>query len=283
MTDITEIQLQVADLKLSALKAISGSKHKILCLHGWLDNANSFRPLLSRIRDAEIVAIDLPGHGYSEHQKSIYSLPVQAHLALTAADALGWEKFTFIGHSLGGCIAPFAAVASKNRIKKLVLIEAAGPLSEPAESLPGRLTQFQHDMAQSEKYKSRLFDSIDQAIESRLRANKMSPESARLIIERQVKQVDHHGQMKVQWRFDNKLRITSPHYFTEEQVQAILKTISCPTLCIRADEGYLADRTETDTRLSCIKDLSTVTLKGHHHLHLDNPQPVADAINRFLG
>lgn len=282
MFKTTEIELDVAGQKIAALKSVSGSKHKILCLHGWLDNANSFKPLLPLINSAEIIAVDLPGHGYSEHQPCTYSMAAQSHTALATADALGWDKFSFIGHSLGGCIAPFATVAAGDRIEKLVLIEAAGPRSEPAESLPDRLTQFHKDMGRPEKYRSRFFDSIDQAIESRLRANKMSHESARLIVERQLKQIDHNGSTKWQWRFDSKLRIASPGYYTEEQIQSILKKMPCPTLCILADKGYLADRTETAERLACIPELSAVTHKGHHHLHLDNPPPVAESINEFL-
>ena len=39
----------------------------ILALHGWLDNAASFVRLAPLLADADVVAIDLPGHGYSDH------------------------------------------------------------------------------------------------------------------------------------------------------------------------------------------------------------------------
>lgn len=282
MTQPTEITVSIDDLNLSAFRMETGSKHKILCLHGWLDNANSFLPLLPLISDAELIAIDLPGHGLSDHQQSIYSIADQAHVALSVADALDWEHFIIIGHSLGGCIAPFTFAASADRIEKLILIEAAGPRSEPAAELPNRLAQYHIDRRQPEKYQSRLFDSVDQAIASRLRANKMSEDSARLIIERQLKTVEHQGRTKWQWRFDSKLRIASPSYFTEEQVRSILRTITCPTLCILAESGYLADRPETGPRLNCIKNCSVMNLPGYHHLHLDTPEPVADGINKFL-
>jgi len=35
----------------------------ILALHGWLDNAASFARLAPLLMDADVVAIDLPGHG----------------------------------------------------------------------------------------------------------------------------------------------------------------------------------------------------------------------------
>lgn len=282
MTNTTQIKLDVGRSQLAALKIYSGTRHRILCIHGWLDNANSFAPMLPLLKDAETVALDLPGHGHSDHHQSIYSLAAQAQTVLAAADALNWDSFTLVGHSLGGCIAPFATAAAKNRVKKLVLIEAAGPISEPAESLPARLARFQEDMSTPDKYKSRLFDSVEQAVESRLRANKMTRESAQLIVERQLEPVHVAGKEKWQWRFDSKLRITSPSYFTEAQVQAVLAAIACPVLCILADEGYLADREKTDERLKKISNVKTITLKGNHHLHLDTPVPVANEINQFL-
>jgi len=282
MSETTEIFLNVEGRKLAALQSNCGSQHRILCIHGWLDNANSFKPLLPLIQNAELVALDLPGHGHSDHQQTIYSLATEAHTVIAAANALQWDSFILVGHSLGGCIAPFATVAAKERIEKLVLIEAAGPRSEPSKSLPARLVKFHQDMSTPNKYQSRLFDSVEQAIKSRLWANKMTYESAKLIVERQLQEIHTDGAVKWQWRFDSKLRITSPSYFTEDQVQSVLATVDCPVLCILADKGYITDRKETDARLKKIKDLTLKKLNGHHHLHLDNPQAVADVINQFL-
>ena len=270
--------------KIAALRETNSKNncHKILCAHGWLDNANSFLPLLPLINNADIVAIDLPGHGHSDHQDSIYSLASQSHTLLAVADALGWENFTLIGHSLGGCIAPFSTVASGTRVSQLILIEAVGPLTELPDELPARLKKFHNDMQQPDKYQPRLFESIDEAIASRLHANKMSHASAKLIVDRQLKQVDHESGLRWQWGFDKKLRMTTPSYFTEEQVRAVLKSIHCPTLCILAEDGYLTKRSETEPRLQCIADRKVVKLPGFHHLHLDEPVPVANAINSFL-
>ena len=281
-----KLNIDLDGFKIAALRATNSpennNNHKILCVHGWLDNANSFLPLLPLIDNADIVAIDLPGHGHSDHEDSMYSLAGQSHKLLTVADALGWDNFTLTGHSLGGCIAPFSAVAADTRVSQLILIEAVGPLAEPPADLPKRLKKFRSDLQQPDKYQPRLFDSIDQAIASRLHANKMNQSSAKLIVERQLKQLDHKDGPRWQWRFDKKLRQTSPSYFTEEQVRAVLEDINCPTLCILADQGYLTSRTETTHRLNCIKNREVVELPGFHHLHLDTPEPVANAINSFL-
>jgi pimeloyl-ACP methyl ester carboxylesterase len=134
------------------------------------------------------------------------------------------------------------------------------------------------DRMEAKRFKSRLFDNKQDAIDARLRAAKMAPTSAKLIIDRQIVKEDEG----YRWRFDPRWRMASPQYQTEEQVKSILSAITCPTLTIIADDGYLAQRPEHETRLACLSNRESVTLSGHHHLHMDSPEPVAAAINVFL-
>lgn len=273
-----EIPLSYPKRVIRGLRHRCGTKHRILCLHGWLDNANSFKPMMPLLVDCDIVAIDFPGHGQSDHFAGAYSIAHYAHHVLQAAIQLGWDNFHLIGHSLGGCIAPFCAVADPKAITSLTLIDAAGPQSETAEQLPARFTRFHQDQINLRTYQSRVYESIDQAVESRLRATRMAPESARLIVERQLQQTDSG----YQWRFDPLLRAASANYYTEEQVKAILAAIECPVQCILADDGYIVNKPDLNDRLACVDILDVATLPGQHHLHMDTPEPVASIINQFL-
>jgi pimeloyl-ACP methyl ester carboxylesterase len=123
-----------------------------------------------------------------------------------------------------------------------------------------------------------VFSSKNDAIATRLKAATMARLSARLIIDRQVRQ-DDDG---YRWRFDPRWRMASPQYQTEAQVRAILGAVSCPALTVIAEDGLLASREDTEARLACLRSRQSVTLPGHHHLHMDTPEPVAAAINRFL-
>jgi pimeloyl-ACP methyl ester carboxylesterase len=82
---------------------------KILCLHGWLDNAASFNRLAPLLLDSlsplsdeqqqqppmEIMALDFPGHGLSGH-KSVDGPPQllaeAAYYVLECIEALAWGK-----------------------------------------------------------------------------------------------------------------------------------------------------------------------------------------------
>ncbi len=275
-----ELHFDIGGLDIAALKHQSGTGRKILCLHGWLDNANSFAPLLPHLANADVVALDLPGHGHSGHhaEAAAYSPAHTAHWVLQAAQALGWNRFHLLGHSRGGCVAPFCAVAASDMVESVIMIDAAGPQAEPAEQLPERLPRFHRELSTLNNSFSRKFDSIEQAMQSRLRANKMTVASARLIVERQLLR----SNSGYEWRFDQKLRVPSASYLTEEQVQSVLHAMVCPVLCILAAEGYILNRPETGARLEQIQHLTSATLPGNHHLHTDNPLPVAAEINRFL-
>jgi len=269
-------------------KTIAGIRHRqsdvdqptrLLCVHGWLDNANSFVPMMPYLPDIDLVAIDLPGHGYSDHLAGGYGVAEMAYWTVEVARALDWPSFHLMGHSLGGCFAPLVAVAKPELVQSLIMIEASGPLTEEADGYVQRLQRSLDDRLKPEKFASRIYKDKQDAIDARLRAAHMQQASARLIIDRQVIEQDNG----CRWRFDPKLRMASAHYLSEAQLLHVLQAISCPTLTIVASEGYLSTRDSTETRLSQLKQRTHVELGGHHHVHMDTPEPVAAAVNRFLG
>lgn len=256
---------------------------RLLCLHGWLDNAASFLPLMPHLPNIDIVAIDLPGHGYSDHAPTGtlagYSLFDYVATARAVITALDWSHCHVAGHSLGGGIVPMLAVAAPELVDSVLLIEAAGPLSEDDAALPQRLARALDDRMAPGRYTSRTFASKEDAVDARLKAARMARSSARLIIDRQVAQ-RNDGWV---WRFDPALRHASPQYQTESQVRAVLAAVSCPSLTIVAKDGFLADKPALQERLAALPDNTRIDVPGQHHLHMDTPEPVAAAINRFLG
>lgn len=251
---------------------------RMLCLHGWLDNANSFVPMMPYLPAFDLVAIDLPGHGYSDALPQGYTMHELYYQVTRVIEALGWTHCHVVGHSLGGSIAPMLAVANPEVVQSLTMIESAGPLSEEADKLPERMVKALQDRQRASRFKSRVFASKEDAVNARLKAARMATSSARLIIDRQLSKSEDG----YRWRFDSRWRHASPQYLTEAQVHALLSAIACKTLSVIADDGFLTSRSETSSRLACLTNHQSITLPGHHHLHMDTPEPVAAAINRFL-
>ena len=60
-----EISLDTARGPIVGLRSGDPDGPKLLALHGWLDNAASFVPLMPELARYDFVALDLPGHGAS--------------------------------------------------------------------------------------------------------------------------------------------------------------------------------------------------------------------------
>jgi len=266
---------------LAALRWNAGAPQRVLALHGWLDNAMSFAPLAAHLQDCDLAAIDLPGHGRSGHLPTgaWYHFVDYLGDALDAMDALGWERATLLGHSLGGAIASTLAAAAPERIERLIVIEALGPLAvapgKAADSLRGGI----RDRRAAADKRKRVIPSIEAALAARLQATPMEAANARGLVERNLMAIDGGWQ----WTSDPRLRLTTPARIGEAQVQEWLAAISAPTLLIAAEQHppYFDPATRA-ARLAKLAHAQLQVLPGQHHLHMDTPEPVAEAIRAFL-
>ncbi len=288
-TELVPFELDVAGRRIAGLRTpaagLSPDAPRLLCLHGWLDDAASFVPLARHLDGVELVALDLPGHGASAHAPDGYTLFDMALTVRRSLGALGWERCHLVGHSLGANIAPWLAAAAPEVVERLIMIEGVGPYTEPAEALPARLRRAFADRLDTGRYAVRTFANLDAAVDHRLKHASLSREAATLIMARQTEPVSAapgEPAGRVRWRFDPALRHASAEYRTEAQVLAVLAAIECPVLVVLADAGHPRARPETRARLEAMPDVRTVRLPGGHHLHMDDPAPTAEAIRRFV-
>lgn len=281
MSHPQELTLELPNLRLAARAwGEPGAGRNVLALHGWLDNAASFDRLAPLIPDARIVALDLPGHGRSDHRPrgNWYHFIDNLGDVLAAADALGFDRFTLLGHSLGGAISSVLAAAAPDRIEELWLIEALGPMStEPAKGLPV-LRQAVIDRAGVAAKNLRVFPTLELAVAARRQANGLSELAAQLLVERGTTAVAGGWT----WSSDPRLTLTSAIRLTEEQILAYLSGIECPALLVLADPPPpWIPPAVMSARIARVSNLSLQRIAGTHHLHLEDPEPIAAAIARF--
>ncbi len=270
------------------------ARDRVVALHGWLDNAATFdgiAPLLcasASLPGLELVALDLPGHGRSDHRASgtYYFLDYVADV-LAACDALGWEQFSIIGHSLGAGVGALVAGTAPERVARLVLLEGLGPLTNVEEDAPALLRRaLEQERARARRVRAsaarakppRAFRSPEEAATARLMAGSMGDRSALTLVKRALVE----GEGGLRWRSDPQLRLPSRARLTEGQALAFLRAIQCPTLLVRALEGPQFSPEVMRARRHAIAALELVTLPGGHHVHLDDPGPVAAAVGEFL-
>lgn len=180
----------------------------ILCLHGWMDNCETFcelAPALSATGKYNVIALDMVGHGRSSH-KSIDAPPmIQADLAYYLYEALEslhehghWSSsssqqpppvspsitpppVTLIGHSLGAGVCSLFAASFPEYVERLVLLDAASFLARKPQDTAlharkhlKRRRLFNHQQQQASK-PQRSYSTLEAAIQRRIQSSKVSP------------------------------------------------------------------------------------------------------------
>lgn len=94
----------------------------VLLVHGWLSHAGVWRQTLAQLQQHYYcISLDLLGHGYSDKPtRGDYSIAANAERVLKVAQRLGFDQFTYIGHSMGGMIGLHLAIHHPQRITRLV-------------------------------------------------------------------------------------------------------------------------------------------------------------------
>lgn len=273
-----EMRFQVYGQTLTALQW-PGEGEPILALHGWLDNAASFVPLAQHL-GRPLVALDFSGHGHSEHRPNEVATHLVDHVRDVKAvvDQLGWERFTLTGHSMGAGIACLFSAACPERVSRLILIEGLGPPTTKADEVAATLRKAMDDMAALANKKKPVYTEINDAVEARTRGfGGLSCEASALLVERGLMPVDGGWT----WRADSRLRLTSSLRLTEDQVEGFIRAIEAPVCLILGEKG-MGGGGMFDHRVEWLKSVQVVRLPGRHHLHMETPEAVANAINSFL-
>jgi pimeloyl-ACP methyl ester carboxylesterase len=246
----------------------------LLALHGWLDNAGSFALLAPKLADRfRFIALELPGHGHSSHLPAGISYHYVDYVSavISAADALGLDRYTLLGHSLGAGIASLAAVATPQRIDRLFLIEGLGPLGDDGTHTLQRFRDAYAAPASNGK-SLRVFASVAQAISARTAASGLRAELAQPIVERGLSAVDGG----YRWRSDPRLTRPSAVRLAEAQIQSLVAGIEAPSalLLARPVTLYLPSAM-MEARARNVPRITTSYMDGGHHLHLEHPDDVA--------
>jgi pimeloyl-ACP methyl ester carboxylesterase len=97
----------------------------LVLLHGGLLTIDSFGPLIPALaKDREVIGVELQGHGHTADIDREYSLANLSADVVGLLDHLGVERADLFGFSLGGLTGLQTAVASPDRVGRLVAASA---------------------------------------------------------------------------------------------------------------------------------------------------------------
>ena len=280
MTKASPVTIPLGWGDLSALHWANPGAPKLLCLHGWLDNAASFVPLSGYLQDFDVLALDFAGHGFSNHRPPYcrYYISENVYDVDAALDYLEWDQCHVLGHSMGGAVACHYTAVAPERVQRLVSLDAVGIFTQD-ESKSGKQWRQSMQNVRQQRGFLRPYETVEQAMQARQKTAPLSDQAARLLCERSL---EHNGDY-YQWRTDQRLNWRSPQILSNAQAVSVLQSVEAPTLLINSSyiNRYLSDE-ELASRYAAIADCTIKNNPGHHHFHMENPEEVGAIITQFL-
>jgi len=105
----------------------AGKGSVLLLVHGMAGSSVTWRHVMPVLaKGFTVLAPDLLGQGRSDNPQGDYSLGAHANILRDLLDALGYERATVIGQSLGGGVALQFAYQFPERSERLVLVNSGG-------------------------------------------------------------------------------------------------------------------------------------------------------------
>lgn len=250
-----------------------GSGSPLLYLHGFADVHSvkeSWLPFHEKLADrARVIAPAHPGCAQTDENKEIESVEDVVFHYLEVLDALKLDKFDLVGSCVGGWIAAELAVRHPEKIRKLMLIGAAGLFVEGA--LIGDIfMNAQPEYGSSyASLREMLFGSPDQSD-----ALEMFP--------------DGKGEIEDEVRRYQMLRLSSrigfkPPYFYNYSLRNRLHRVSSPALVIWGEKDRMVPRAHGEAYAAGIPGAKLTIVRGAgHSAQVEKPEEMAKLVLEFL-
>ena len=278
-----ETEFEIFGRKMTAKLWGNPAGYPTLAIHGWLDNAGTFDRLAPLLSELNIIALDLAGHGKSDHRAP----GVQYHHGdyvldiMSLVETLGWSTFNLIGHSMGGQISSVIAATFPDRVNQAFMIDgfaAEGTYSDEERVAGNR--QAIEKMITGHTRPAKVFEDTQSMALRVTQATDQTLDAASVLVSRGHKIVDDG----VSWRTDPRIRYPSSNGFTRNQLNIMLQQSTSPALLIVAEQGDRWYQGEVPVSEIHHPNLTVVRLDGPHHIHLeaDYVNQVADLARAFF-
>ena len=259
--------------------------HTVVLLHGFLDLAWGWEATVQAgLGDRfHVVAPDLRGHGDSDWVGPggyYHFLDYLADLEEVIA-ALGRERVSLVGHSMGGSVAAYFAGSFPERVHRLALLEGLGP-PDQTDSTPERVRAWVAAWRRVRERAPRSYASVEEAA-SRLQAHDplLSPELA-LVLAGRGTRPGPDGRLR--FKHDPLHATPGPVPFRSAVAAEFWSRVRCPVLLVEGSESAFRHMGEEATRrASFLPDAKRAVLAGAGHMmQRHQPATLADMLIDFL-
>ena len=211
------------------------------------------------------LALDLRGHGYSEHPRNFKGYAVDKFIEdiLTVLDIENIQKVVLIGHSLGAVLVTQVALKHPERIDRLVLISSSY-IPPPYFKIPG-IFFLMNALA---------FMSLPP----------IKPDHSLYPAGKHHEDLEYFGLFRTILRNSLRSYILSSKEILKTNLLPQLKELSMPTLIISGTKDsifppHISDKIHLQIQNSILKKIDG----GNHVVVLNNIPEVVEAISTFIG
>jgi len=244
----------------------------LVFVHGGGANAHWWTHLAARfVDDYRVVAIDLSGHGDSDHRRT-YQLEQWTDEVVAVAGAAAIDGLpVVVGHSLGGFVTIATAARNPDRFEGVIICDS--PVATPsAESQSHRRDEFGRE---------RVYPSVDVAV-SRFRAVPTQRHNLDYVIDHVARRSMKEVEGGYAWKFDRRL-FESFGGSMRGIAKPYLPQIRCRFALLRSEHGLISPeiRTEMYEALGRVAPVVELPQTGHHPM-LDQPLVLLTALRALL-
>lgn len=264
----------------------------LVLLHGWMDVAASFQFVVDALRqDHFIIAPDWRGFGLTESggADAFWFPDYLADLEALLDHYAPGQSVNLVGHSMGANVAMVYAGVRPERVRRLVNLEGFGLPATRAEHAPGRYVQWLDGVQQfnSGALQLKTYDSLEAVARRLMKTNaRLGTDKAHWLAAHWSAEL-RTGQWSILGEAAHK--IANAQLYRVDEMLAILRCITAPTLMVEAADDTIAlfwkdkfTRAEHHERLKSVARLERVEIPDcGHMLHHDQPQAVAELLERF--
>ncbi len=255
--------------------AEAGSGEPLLMVHGFTGAKEDFADFLDGFADRgwHVVAPDLRGHGASDQpaEEEAYSLAEMADDVLALADALGWERFDLLGHSMGGMVAQVMALRDPERLRSLVLMDTS---HGPVEGLDPALVELAVGVVRTE--------GVERLMELTAEADPRPKSQADLRVRAERAGYVEFGERKMRASAAAMYAAMATQLVTAEDRLEALGGLDVRTLVVvgEEDEGFV----EPSARLAATIPGAVLDVipEAAHSPQFENPDRWWKVVSRFL-
>lgn len=96
--------------------------HKVFAVHGWFADRSAYAAVVPDLdrTSFQYALVDLRGYGRAADAPGSYTTGEAALDLVELADRLGWDRFSVVGHSMGGAVAQRLLSVAPHRLRRIV-------------------------------------------------------------------------------------------------------------------------------------------------------------------